>query len=177
MKTLVALACAVVLSGCATSFSQDDVVPYQDILAIAADRPYECARFDAASDTCEALSTFRENRNGTVAIRSQFEMSIFEPAKITIAADLTPTGPKLCSDYSKVAVTVESKMTAGENRDLEALMRQSLRAYGTVCVAYYKRGNGLVAVSEYPDGRVVEGQPVFEIDFFEAPKSLRLFKG
>ncbi|MCF6444017.1 hypothetical protein [Nereida sp. MMG025] len=161
------------LAACAPSFSPDTAVSYKEILRMSEKQPYECAQYDAASDTCEVVSTIKENRDGTVAVRSQFQANIFAPATITIDANLTPDGARLCGDYKNVGITVDSNLTAGENRDLAEILRQTLQAYGTVCGAYYRRGAGIVAVSEYPDGRLVEDQPVLGVQFFPEAKPLR----
>lgn len=165
---------SLILASCAET-GGSEIVPIRTLLAETAGRPYECANYDRASDTCETL--------GRMTVRGRlidFEIRTrqhFAPANVTERGELVIRvtsqidGNVYCTTLSGAEISVAGT-SDGDARRIVAAHRAALRQIGRTCTTYLRDGAHYRFVNASPSGFLADG-PADRARFFAGPKPLR----
>lgn len=163
---LLAAACAPVPKG--------EPVPIKLLFAENAQKPYECAEFDARSNSCEALAT-RKVRGDRIDYRAEFILPRLPgvPGKghVTIDMPFQIEGDRYCGNFRRSNVRIKG-LPSSYATDLAIALKAELAKEGDLCTSYYRDGSGYLSVTTRRDGSPIrDGTGV--VVFLTQPKALR----
>lgn len=135
------------------------------------DTPYECADYEASSESCSVVSTYTR-RGSEVLNRGVFLVDDAPPLRATGRMTLTIREGQLCGDLGRTELSIE-----GADSEINAFItdvsRQMMGAQGVICATIYRTGpNRYVQMIRNAQGEVLpDGQE--EVVFFATPKAIR----
>lgn len=149
-------------------------VSIEETLSANADKPFECADYVAASQSCIAIS--KSLIDGKSLISANRILVSEQPLiEVQISAKLDLIHGLACGTASTWDI-----MVVGENvtKDFEKLVVDAVRAsvvkYGRICVGYIEKGGILQAVNFSAEtGKVIDEIPASNTTFWEVAPSLR----
>lgn len=166
-----------VLAACAapTVMPSGEPVSIQKMLSDTRGKPYECIKYDAASDSCEGIAKRRVRGN-----QIYYDVALlvpgpnFDTIKVNIGASFKIEGARYCGNLSRADIRTEGKLTPAQKSLLEEVFLAEMVSMGDVCGLYVRDGSGrYTSVTTDRAGRVMQDgvEPVL---FFSRPKRLRL---
>ena len=162
--TALALAAALPLAACVgTGPDRTAFVPFLTVMAETEGLPFECSVYDAASDSCEAISTNRvsgEVVDGTTQVLLSAEPQVILSG--TARAQITPDG-RLCVAPDAYRLDIEGAPDRQAAEFLAGTLEAEIATRGTVCASYFRTEQPGVYRTELrdaagallPDGRDV----------------------
>lgn len=173
MKKLLVLGAVLIAASCAP-VPRGEPVPIKMLFAENAGKPFECAEYEARSNTCEALA-IRKVRGNRVDYRAEFIMprlpGVPGIGKATIDVPFRIEGDRYCGTFRRSNVKITG-LPSSYATDLAIALKVQLSKEGDVCTRYYRNGAGYLSVTTRRDGTPIRDGtgPVL---FVERPKALR----
>lgn len=165
----------VALAACDEGYSgasRGAVVPYPQVLAENAARPWECLNYDRATDSCEAIgrSTLQGNRfvsDGSVG-RSAGRGGSYR-LRGQGYVDAQGRG---CFRPGDLQMSVAGGRTTEEDAFIIDFTREVLKEIGETCTTTYRQGDHYIVESRAKSGQMLpDGRKT--LHFFASPKRLR----
>ncbi len=173
MKKIVTLGVLFLAAACAPT-PKGEPVPIKLLFAENAKKPYECAEFDARSNSCEALAV-RRVRGDRVEYRAEFILprlpGVPGQGHVTINAPFKIEGNRYCGNFGRSDVKIKG-LPSSYATDLAIALKVQLAKEGDVCTSYYRDGAGYLSVTTRRDGSPVR-DGTGPVVFLTQPKALR----
>lgn len=173
MKKLLILGALLIIASCAP-VPKGEPVPIKMLFAENAGKRFECAEYEASSNTCEAIaiSKLRGNR---IDYRAEFIMprlpGIPGIGKVTINAPFQIEGDRYCGNFGRSNVKITG-LPSSYATDLAIALKAELAKEGDVCTRYYREDYGYLSVTTRRDGTPIRDGSG-RVVFLERPKALR----
>ncbi|MCF2905301.1 hypothetical protein L0666_09890 [Octadecabacter sp. CECT 8868] len=160
------------LTACMTPLpSPEEVIPFSQVLAETEGRPYECSEYDAATDTCDAITTTQITGPGRYFSRTTFFVDPSLPA-LEGALALYDRGDAVCGNMANSELSFSGDVGFAQELML-ASIESEFATLGEICVVYTKTENGYrTQVISGPD--LAFEDPIDDYQFFASPKPLRI---
>ncbi|MGR3515326.1 MAG: hypothetical protein ACU0GG_21390 [Paracoccaceae bacterium] len=173
MKRLFFIGALLVLASC-TPVPKGAPVPIKQLFAENAGKRFECAEYDASSDTCEALAMSRITGN-RIDYRADFIMpklpGIPGIAKVTISMPFQIEGDRYCGNFRNSDIKMTG-IPSSYATDLAIAFKVELSKEGDVCTQYYRESVGYLSVTTRRDGTPIR-DGTGRVVFLQQPKALR----
>lgn len=172
MKFIYPVLGVLVLSACSTpGLSVQDGIPFSQVMAETADLPYECADYEARTDSCRGYSTHEPQGNGRYIATSVAALDA-SVADVQATYTVVERGNIVCS----ISSTLELQFTREVGLAVElrlAGLESELNALEDTCFVYSRTQDGYRS-------RVISGpefaleDPITDYVFFATPRPLRV---
>lgn len=173
MKKIVTLGVLILAAACAP-VPKGDPVPIKLLFAENARKPYECAEYDARSNSCEAIAV-RKVRGNRVEYRAEFILprlpGVPGQGRVTINAPFRIEGDRYCGNFRRSDVKIKG-LPSSYATDLAIALKVELAKEGDICTRYYRDGSGYVSVTTKRDGTPIR-DGTGPVVFLSQPKALR----
>jgi hypothetical protein len=173
MTRFLALLVLLALSACGAPQPKGDPIPLKRLFA---ETPrYECANYEASSDSCEGIA-LRRVLGDRVSYDAEFLMpqlpNIPGRARVQMKASFKMEATRYCGNFRNADVKV-SGVPSSYAIDLAIIFKAQMAKQGDMCTRYYRQQNGTyLSVTTRPDGsRLRDGTA--PVQFLPAPKKLR----
>lgn len=167
-----------ILSAVAADLSQisklDGFISIQDTLSANAERPFECADYVEASQSCAAVSKSQIDGNTLISANKTL-ISEAPRIEVQIKATLELAHGLACGTAATwdIAVVGEGVNDEFEQGIINAV-RASVGKFGKICIAYFEKGGLLQAVNFSAEtGKVIEEIPITNTTFWDVAPKLR----
>ena len=174
MIRLLALFVLLALAACgAAPRPTGDPIPLKRLFA---ETPrYECANYDASSDSCDGIS-FRRVSGGRVSYDTEFLMpsvsNIPGRARVQMSVSFKMEPTRYCGDFRNADVKV-SGVPSSYAIDLAMIFKAQMARHGEMCTRYYRAADGsYLSVTTRPDGAPLQDGTA-PVEFLTGPKKLR----
>lgn len=155
MKHLLALAAATLLAACAVTPPKGDFVSFQQVAAETKGLPYECAEYDAATDSCEGLSRWKIKSNKVTAT-TEVAFNADGPLRMTMISSHNIVDGKVCGMNGTPKVLLNGKSyKRGTNPFVDFMTGAMTGIMSDICAGYYRSGDGYYTEATGPDGKVI----------------------
>ncbi len=176
-KAAVSLPLLALLAACATAPEKGEFVSVQQVAAENKSKPWECADYDAATDSCDGLGrwTIKGDRV-TAQTMAAIEVGDGRILNLTFNTKHTISSGQVCGLDGKVDLLINGKRFKDGENALSDFMKGFMGGVmQNVCAAYYRSGTGYYAEATTSDGKVL---PDFSgtSTFFATKKKLRATK-
>lgn len=173
MKKFFIVGLAMLVASCAP-VPRGEPVPIKMLFAENAGKPFECAEYEASSNTCEALA-LRKVRGNRVEYRAEFIMprlpGIPGIGKATIDVPFQIEGDRYCGNFRRSKVKITG-LPSSYATDLAIALKVELAKEGDICTRYYRDGAGYLSVTTKRDGTPIR-DGTGPVVFLSTPKALR----
>lgn len=174
MIRLLALLVLLALAACGSEPApKGDPIPLKRLFAETPQ--YECASYDASSDSCEGISLRRVEGN-RVIYDEQFVMpttrNIPGRAHVRMTASFAMEPTRYCGDFRNADVEVTG-VPSSYAIDLAIIFKTQVARMGVMCTRYYRQPDGTyLSVTTRPDGAAIQDGTA-AVRFLTGPKKLR----
>ncbi|MFD1344429.1 hypothetical protein [Litorisediminicola beolgyonensis] len=165
---------AAALAGCATPEmpQKGAFVPFSEVMAETSGKPWECTAYEAATDSCEALSTY-ELTGDRIDSRGQFVIDTRPSIIAAGAVRFRERDGRACGNLGQMRMSFDGL----DDPQAETFIREAVRAtfgqMGEICVSYFRAGEDryVVEARDAAGALIPDGTDV--VTFFADKKALR----
>ncbi len=160
------------LSACMTPVAvPTGTIPFSQVLAETADRPYECVDYEERTNSCAGYSTHEAQGEGRYIATSVVRLSEEIPT-IQATYVVVEQGLAICSVAS--STVLQFTRDAGLNAELRlATLEREIRELEDVCYAYSRTAGGYRSQVVSGSDRALE-DPISDYRYFSSRKLLRV---
>lgn len=131
-------------------------LPFTEMLAENAGRPYGCFNYDTQSETCEAVerTTLSGDRWRGQGVAATFLGN--EVVHFNVRAQGTVENGLQCMDARDYSISIPRLEGFAGEREFVGLLEAAFAMMGSFCSSYYRMGDGVYYTeSTRPDGSVI----------------------
>ena len=150
-----------------------DVLTLRQVAAETSGRPYECTKYEAETDSCEAIARWSIHGNAVHA-ETLFALNTVPPAKVRVRSrHRIDAQGRSCGFIGTPQVTVQSAEPAETEKAIAGRVAAALAArMATACATFIRAGDGYMTEVRDAQGHLMEGGTA-RARFFERPRRLR----
>lgn len=150
-----------------------EAVPFAQLLEETADRPFECAAYDPATDTCEGTAT---NRAVGDTFVSEARALVSQSPRIEVRsrAALTTIEDRACVNAADLEWDVRGDGLSAFNQErIAVMMANEMATLGVICVRYLRAGSSYIQQTTDANGRQIADFDDTVVTFFARRPALR----
>ena len=174
LKSLSAISLVAFLAACATTPPKGEFVSLQQVASENAGKPWECANYDAATDSCEGLGRWTI-KGDTVSAQSMVAIDAGDGQIINFTVNTTHkiTNGQVCGLEGEVDMLIDGERYKKGQNFLADFMNGFLSGVlPEICNSYYRSGSGYYIQATNRDGKVMPDLSGTST-FFSTKKAIR----
>lgn len=157
MNKVFVLGAIAALSACMdvpTSSEFGEFVSFSQALQENQGRPIECVDYDAGTNSCAVIATYRAVSGGIYS-EGHFLVSADPRIEMSVGGVFVERDGALCSDGTSFDVEMDGVPNDFSRELATAQIESEISSIGETCTSFYRRGDGYISVTRDSSGGVV----------------------